>query len=96
MAVLDDESEGTQLFGLKTRHHRQVRLFPVAEHPESLEIAPLRIDLLVRILPARRTKRLRVDLLPDAPVRFLHLHLDGQPVAIPTRDIGRVIAVQGA
>src|ERR1700676_2746117 len=96
MAILDDDGKGTQLFGLEPRHHRQIWMIPVAEDAEPLEIAALRIDLFVRIFPACRTKRFGVDFLSDTPMRFLDLHLDGQAMAVPTRDIRRVVAVQTA
>ncbi len=96
MAVLDDEGEGAQLIGFEARRHGHVGMIPIAEHPQPLEIAALRVDLLVRVFAAGRAKRLGVDLLSDAPVRLLDLHFDGQPVTIPAGDVGRIVAVQGA
>ena len=96
MAVLDDQTERAHLIGLEARRHGQVGMIPIAEHAQPLEIGALCVHLLVCILPARRTKRLGVDLLSDSAMRFLDLHLDGQAMAIPTRNIGCVIAVQGA
>src|ERR1700691_1331616 len=95
MPVLYDERKPAQLFGLEARRHGHIGMIPIAEHAESLEVGALAIDLFVRVLSARRAKRLGVDFLSDASVRFFHLHLDGQPVAIPTGYIGRVVAVQG-
>ena len=96
MAIVDDEGEGAQLLRLVARHHGQIRVVPIAQYPEALEIRALRIDLLVGVLAAGGTKCLGIDLLPHPAVRFLHLHLDGQPMAIPAGHIGRIVAVERA
>ena len=74
------------------RRHREVRIFPTSQHAQPLERFALQIDELLRIIPAfaadlcgRHLGFLRAKLAVD-------LDLDGQPVAIPPRDIGRVIA----
>ncbi len=96
VAVLDDGGEGAQLLRLEPGIHGEIRVFPIAEHAEALEVLALRVDLLLGIRSAGGAERLGVDLLPHAPVGFLHLHLDGEAVAIPTGNVRRVVSVEGA
>jgi hypothetical protein len=93
MAVLDDHRKGAQLLGLEARHHRQVGMIPIAEHAQALEVLALR-RLACRVLAAGGAKRLGVDLLPDPAMGLLDLHLDRQAVAIPARNVRRIVAVQ--
>ena len=96
VAVLDDDREGAQLFGFVSRHHGQVRMIPITEDAQALEIGALRIHLLVRVLAAGRAKRFGLDFLSHPAMRFLHLHLNGQPVAIPAGHIRRIVAIERA
>ena len=96
MAVVDDEGEGAQLLRLVARHHRQIRVLPIAEHPEALEVRALRIDLLVGVLAAGGAKCLGIELLPHPAMRFLDLHLDRQPMTVPAGHIRRIVAVERA
>ncbi len=94
--VLDDAAEGAQLLRLVAGGHGQVRPLPVPQDPQALEVGALQVDLLLRVGAAGRAERLRVELLARAAVLLLHLQLDGQPVAVPAGDVGRVKAVQRA
>ena len=96
VAVADDACEGAQLFRLVLRQHGQVRVVPVAEHAQALEVLALSIDLAGRVVAAGLPEGARVEPLPDAAVLLLHLLLDRQAVAVPARHVGRVVAVQRA
>ncbi len=96
VAILDDEREGAQLLGLETRHHRHVRMIPIAEHPQTLEVGALRIHLFQRIGTACGAKGLRVDLLPHPTMGFLDLHFDGQTMAVPARNVRCVVTIERA
>ena len=56
----------------------------------------LQIDLLLRVSAAGGAECGGVELLARTTVLLLHLQLDGQPVAVPTRDVGRVEPVERA
>jgi hypothetical protein len=96
VAVLDDDGEGTQLFRLEARIHGEVGAIPIAEHAEALEVLALRIDLLVRVFAAGGAERLGVDLLSHPAVGLFDLHLDRKAMAIPARNVRRVVPVEGA
>ena len=64
---------------------REVRMFPVAEHAQTLELAALHVDEL-----ARQFLRLAADLHGrQAAILLDDLELDGQPMAIPARHVRR-------
>ncbi len=73
--------------------HRQVRMVPVAEHAEALEVARFwLLDLLGRVGAARAAaSRAAGRFLPCC---LLDLHLDRHAVAVPARHVGRVEAGQ--
>jgi hypothetical protein len=98
VAVLDDQREGAQLIGLVARRHGQIgMILPIAEHARALEVTALQASIcFCAYFAARSAKRLGVDFLTHAAVRFLHLHLDRQAVAIPTGHVRGVVAIQGA
>ncbi len=96
MAVGDDLAQRADLLGLVLRIHRHVGPVPVAEHAESLEIPPLQVELLLRIVATGGAKSPCVQLLADTPVLLLHLHLDRQAMAVPARHVGGVVAIQRA
>ncbi len=75
--------------------HRRVRVLPVADHPEPLEIAFLHLDPMRRegaAFPPELSDRHAVLGLVLGPVLFLDDPFDRQPVAVPAGHIGRVLA----
>ena len=95
-ALLDDVGEQAQFVRLVFLGERQVRVVPVPEHAEPLELGALDIDVLAGVGLARLADGGRVR---GGIARLAHvladLELDRQPVAIPARDIGRAEAAQG-
>jgi hypothetical protein len=84
------------------RLHGDVRVLPVAEDAESLELLALNVDVLPRVLatasdllhgihgaPHVHVGRVEAELLVD-------LMLDGQTVAVPARHVDCVVAEHGA
>jgi hypothetical protein len=96
MSVADDLAEGAQLLRLVRRVHGAIGVVPVAQHAQSLEVHALQFYLLLRIGATRGAKGRRVELLARAAVLLLHLQLDGQTMAVPTRDVRRIEPVQRA
>jgi len=70
------------------RIHRQIWTRPPAEHAETLEIAPMLLDVARREFAAFPAKFSRRDFALAAEFLF-HLRFDRQPVAIPSRHVGR-------
>ena len=76
--------------------HGQVGVIPVAEHAQPLKVAGLAFHLLGGELPALLAEGGGVHLVAGLAHLLLHLQLDGQPVAVPARHVGGIVAVQGA
>src|SRR5450432_3345251 len=74
--------------GLVPVTHGEVRIAPAAEYAEALEVAFVLLDVAGGIFAAALAKLWRRNFAFAAEFLF-HLGLDGQPVAIPTRDVGR-------
>ena len=75
--------------------HRQVRIVPVADDAESLELLPLHCDPVLGELAAFLAQSQHRDVVLAAAglaVPLLHLPLDRQPVAVPTRHVVGVVA----
>ena len=96
MSVSDDLREGAELLRLVARRERQVRIVPVAMDAETLEVDTLHLDLREREIPARLAEGTRVERLGRAPHGLLDLVLDRQAVAIPARQVRRIVTVEGA
>ena len=96
VTVADDLRERTQLLGLVAWRQRQVRVEPVAEHAQPDKVLALDVDLLHREIAACLPERLGVELLHLAAAHFFDCVLDRQPVAVPTRHVGRIEAVERA
>ena len=71
------------------RVHREIRLVPLAEDAEALEIALVRFHVARSILAAHAAKFGGADFRRLAAEFLFHLRLDGQAVAIPPGNIGR-------
>ena len=87
VAFFEQLAERANLVGLVAVVHRRVRMIPVAEDAEPLEVLLLPLDLLGRI---RAAQPLRLGRRQVLAVRLLDLHFDRHAVAIPAghvRDI---------
>ncbi len=90
--ALDDAGERTQLVRLVSWVHGQIRMRPVRDHAQTDEILTLAFHLFARVLAARIPEFARGDLVTRFSMLLLDHQLDGQPMAVPTRDEGRVMA----
>src|ERR1051325_688318 len=72
-----------------------MRLFPPAKNAESLELIPLDIQKLLRVLTTFPAHFDRWHLQLFAAKSFIHLDFNGQPVAVPPRNVGRIKARHG-
>ena len=82
---------------LGLRVHGQVGMVPISQNPQPLELFALHVDPVLRIGPAFGAELDRIDLVLVElllAVLFLNLPFDRQAVAIPARNIGRVLAQQ--
>ncbi len=93
VALLQQLAERADLVGLVAKVHRRVRMVPVAQHAEPLEVLLLPLDLLGRVGAAQPLRFRGRQVLA---VRLLDLHLDRHAVAIPARHVRRVEARQRA
>src|SRR6202035_4371168 len=96
MSVADDLAEGAQLLRFERGIHGAIRMIPVTQHTEALEVSALQVDLRLRVTPAGGAESRGIELLARPTVFLLHLQLDGQPMAVPTRNVGRVETVERA
>ena len=92
VAVLDHLRQRADLVGLELEVQRAVRIVPVAEHAQPLEVAALHVDLLGRVFAALLPERGGIQLGPDLAPLLLDRDLDRQAVAVPARDVGRIEA----
>ena len=81
--------------GLILRAHREIGIFPAPQHAQPLEILPLDIDILLRVLAARAADLYRGHLRFLRAEFAIHLDFDRQPVAIPARNVWRIEARHG-
>ena len=92
-ALLHDVREQAEFVRLVFLAERDVRIFPVAKHAEALELRALDVEILERIRLARLANRGGVGAGVAGLAHLLRdLEFDGQTVAIPARDVGRVFA----
>ena len=94
MAVGDDASERADDVGLELKIHGEVRMLPVADHTETLEILALAVDLRARIFAAGLAELGGLHLVAGLADLFLDGMLDRQAVTIPARHVGRIEAAQ--
>ena len=93
IAGREQAPESADLVGLVAVGHRQIRILPVAEHPQPLEVSLLAHDLLGGV-GAGQALRLLGGKVPT--VLLFDLHFDRHAMTIPARHIGRIEARQGA
>ena len=72
------------------RAHGQVRIVPLAQHAEALEILALDLDELLGVLAAGAPDVQRGHLGFARAQIAIHLDFNGEPMAIPPRHIGGV------
>jgi hypothetical protein len=75
--------------------HGRIGIFPVADHPEPLEVALLHLHPMSRELPAFAAELVDRDAVLRSlgrAVLLLDDPFDRQAVAVPARNIGRVLA----
>ena len=85
--ALHEPAELAQDAGLVVERHRPVRVLPVAQHAEALELLPLDVDELRRVLTAEAALVPGGDRPFLRPEGLVHLVLDRQAVAIPAGDV---------
>ena len=95
IAAVQELDERAGDHGLVVRAHREIGIFPLAEHAQALEILALQVDEFLGVLAAgaadfdgRHLRFLGAEVVID-------LDLDGQAVAVPARDVGRIEARHG-
>ena len=85
VALFHDALQGTDFVGFRVVAHRAVRIVPIAENAQALEVGALLLDLFGRV-GARKALRL-VDGKVLA-VELFDLHFDRHAVAVPARNVG--------
>ncbi len=76
--------------------HGGVGVVKVAEDSDALKLVALDLQVLLGVLAAGVADLERVHLQLLAAERFIYFDFDGQAVAIPARDVGRIEAGHGA
>ena len=94
-AALEELVEGLERGGLVLVGHGGVRVLPAAEHADALELGALQIDVLLGVGAAGGADGDGVHLQLFAAKLLVHFDFDGQAVAVPSWDIGRVEAGHG-
>lgn len=94
MAVTDDFAQRTNDVGFGFEVHRQVRTIPVTQHAQTNKVRFLAFYLPGGVFTAGGTEFRRADLLTRLTNGLLDFMLNRQTVAVPARDIRRVIARQ--
>jgi hypothetical protein len=94
--VAQDLRKGAQLLGFVRVLHRHEGTIPIAHDAEALEVFALNVHLLLRICAASFAEGTRLELPDFLAARFFDLMLDRQAVAIPTRHIRRIEAIERA
>ena len=87
VAFLKQHTEGADLVRFVAGGHCEVRVVPVAEHAQTLEILFLPLDLLGSIRAAKAKRFLSRQI---AAVEFLDLGFDRHAVAIPSGYVRRI------
>ena len=92
VTVLDHFRQRAHFVGFEAEIERAVRVFPVAEHAQALEVATLDVDLLVGEFAALGAELRGVEFHADLAVLLLDRQFDRQAVAVPARHVRRVEA----
>ena len=91
VSLFHEIQESTGDGGFVRVAHGEVGIVPPAEDTQSLEIALVLLDVAGGIVPAPLAELRRGNLAFSAEL-FLHLCLNRQTMAIPARNIGRIVA----
>ena len=94
VAITNDFAQRADDVGFGFEVHGQVRMRPVAQHAETDKVFTLAIDLLGGIFAALSAEFGSGKFLTRLAVFLLHFQLDRQTVAVPARNVRRVIARQ--
>ena len=94
MTVADDFTQRTDDVGFGFEVHGQVRTRPVAQHAQADKVFTLTVDLLRGIFAALGAEFSGGKFLTRLAVLLLDFQLDRQTVAVPARNVRRVIARQ--
>ena len=86
-AVLEEVIKRAQNDRFVARRHGRVGMVPAAKHADALELLALQVEKLLRVLAALQPYFRRIQLQLLFAELLVYLDLDGQPVAIPTRDV---------
>src|ERR1700685_2269617 len=88
VAFFEECEECTSDAGFITRIHREVGLFPLAEHSQPLEFTTVRVDVAGSKITAHAPKLRRRHFAGLAAQFLFDFRLDRQAVAIPSRNVG--------
>lgn len=94
MTVADDFTQRTDDVGFGFEVHGQVRTRPVAQHAQADKVFTLTVDLLRGIFAALGAEFSGGEFLTRLTVLLLDFQFDRQTVAVPARNVRRVIARQ--
>ena len=87
IALLQEHAERADFLRLVAKGHRRVRMLPVAQDAEALELRLLPRDLLGCIGTAEPQRFFHRQMLA---MRLFDLYLDGHTMAIPAGHVGRI------
>ena len=96
MPLFGDPAERTDDVGLLGKIHGQIRVIPVTQYAEALEVHPLFVDLGHGEITAGLAELTGADLAAGLANLLLDLQFDGQAVTVPAGHIGGIKTVQGA
>ncbi len=92
VAIADDFTQRTDDVGFGFEVHGQVRMRPVAQHAQTNKVCTLAVNLSGRVFTAFRTEFRRGEFLTRLTKFLLNFQFNRQTVAVPTRNVRRVIS----
>ena len=92
VAVTDDFAQRTDDVGFGFEVHGQVRMRPVAQYAQTDEVSALTVNLGGCVFAALRTELSGGEFLTRLAKFLLNFQLDWQAVAVPARNVRRVIS----
>ena len=92
MAVTDDFAQRTDDVGFSFEVHSQVRVRPVAQYTQTDKVRTLAVNLRGSVFAAFCTELSGGELLTWLAKLLLYFQLDWQTVAVPARNVRRVIS----
>src|SRR5712692_376471 len=94
-SLLEERIESGHDGRLVARRHGGVGIVKSPKHADSLELFALKVEIFFRVLAAFRADIHRLHLELFAAQLLIDLDLDGQTVAIPSWDEGRIKSSHG-